>query len=109
LATYRCPFCGHNFDPINLQQPAGVGGGSFCPKCQQRVRVFFPLSGIVVVVSVLLAGRSYVGNESYVGPLVGGRNCRVVDTHFALSTRVFCALQASHAQEMETSNAQNFF
>jgi len=31
---YRCPFCGHDFNAVELRQPAGLRGGSYCPKCQ---------------------------------------------------------------------------
>ena len=52
---YRCPFCDHDFDAVELRQPAGLGGGSYCPKCQERVRISFPYGGLVAFVSVLIA------------------------------------------------------
>jgi hypothetical protein len=55
VLRYHCPYCEHDFDPGALQQPAGIGGGSYCPKCQERVRVSFPYAGIVAIVSLLLA------------------------------------------------------
>jgi hypothetical protein len=55
VLRYHCPYCGHDFDAVDLQLPAGVSGGSYCPKCQERVRVSFPYAGIVAVVSLLLA------------------------------------------------------
>jgi prepilin signal peptidase PulO-like enzyme (type II secretory pathway) len=55
LVTYHCPVCGHEFDAVDLQRPAGIGGGSYCPKCQERLRVSFPYSRNVAVVSLLLA------------------------------------------------------
>src|SRR5437763_1792458 len=53
--TYQCPYCGTSFDAVDLQQPAGIAGGTYCPKCQERVRVSFPYSGIVAALSLLLA------------------------------------------------------
>ena len=55
LPTYYCPYCGTDFAAVDLQQAAGIRGGTYCPKCQERVRVSFPYSGRVAAVSVLLA------------------------------------------------------
>jgi DNA-directed RNA polymerase subunit RPC12/RpoP len=52
---YTCPACGQPFDAVDLQQPAGVGGGSYCPNCQERIHISFPHSRLVFVVSFLLA------------------------------------------------------
>jgi len=53
--TYHCPICGSDFDSVDLRQPAGITGGSYCPKCQERVQVYFPYSRVVAAVSLLLA------------------------------------------------------
>ncbi len=53
--TYQCPNCGISFDATELQQPAGVGGGSYCPKCQSHVRLKFPYGRWVAVISLFLA------------------------------------------------------
>ena len=52
--NYRCPICSHGFSSGDLQQPAGLGGGSYCPKCQGRVYVSFPYGKLVAVVSLLI-------------------------------------------------------
>lgn len=53
--TYECPVCKRRFLATELQQPAGVGGGSYCPICQARVRVSFPYSGLVAAVGLMIA------------------------------------------------------
>ena len=53
--TYSCPNCGCGLDPADLQQPAGIGGGTYCPKCQTRVSVAFPYPKLVAIVSLLFA------------------------------------------------------
>ena len=53
--TYRCPWCGHNFDASELQQPAGIGGGSYCPKCQNRVYLSFAYQRTSALISLLIA------------------------------------------------------
>jgi hypothetical protein len=53
--TYDCPFCAHHFAAADLQQPAGATGGTYCPKCQERVRISFPYAGRVVAASLFLA------------------------------------------------------
>jgi hypothetical protein len=32
-----CPYCGVELALAHLQQPAGIGGGTYCPKCFGRV------------------------------------------------------------------------
>jgi hypothetical protein len=53
--TYSCPACGESLQPAELQQPAGIGGGTYCPKCHARVYVSFPHSILVAVLALLLA------------------------------------------------------
>ncbi len=53
--SYKCPACGEEFDASALQQPAGVGGGSYCPRCHERVYVSFPYGGPVALVSLSMA------------------------------------------------------
>ena len=55
LISYRCPYCSSDFEGSALQQPAGVGGGTYCPNCQERVRLSFPYARLAVVLSVLIA------------------------------------------------------
>src|SRR5215831_19605084 len=55
LISYRCPYCSSDFAGSALLQPAGIGGGSFCPNCQERVRVSFPYARLAVVLSIVLA------------------------------------------------------
>lgn len=52
---YICPKCSEALEPAELQQPAGIGGGTYCPKCQERVYVSFPNSKLIAVLSLLLA------------------------------------------------------
>jgi len=52
---FNCPTCGEPLDPVDLLRPAGLGGGTLCPKCLDRVVVSFPYSKIVVVISLVLA------------------------------------------------------
>lgn len=51
----RCPICGQDLALADLQQPGGIGGGTYCPKCQGRVRISFPYRSLVALVSVLIA------------------------------------------------------
>lgn len=53
--VYECPICGESFARGELQQPAGIGGGSYCPKCQGRVYVSFAYGGWVALGSLLIA------------------------------------------------------
>ena len=53
--TYHCPYSGHDFDAVDLQKPAGLSGGRYCPKCQERVLISFPYGRIVAAVSFFLA------------------------------------------------------
>src|SRR5271163_334565 len=50
-----CPYCNQVFDSSELAQPAGIGGGSYCPKCQEHVRISFPYGWAVAIISLLLA------------------------------------------------------
>jgi DNA-directed RNA polymerase subunit RPC12/RpoP len=52
---YRCPSCGEEFDPSALQKPGGVGGGLYCPRCQQRVYVSLPYGAAVGIISLLIS------------------------------------------------------
>ena len=52
---YRCPWCGHNFDALELQHPAGLGGGLYCPKCQNRVYLSVTYPRTVAFISFLIA------------------------------------------------------
>jgi hypothetical protein len=52
---YVCPACGEALEPAELQQPAGIGGGTYCPKCGERVYVSSPYPKLVAVLSLLLA------------------------------------------------------
>lgn len=51
---YSCPYCSEGLNPVELQQPVGIGGGTYCPKCQQRVYVSFPYAKLVAVLSLFL-------------------------------------------------------
>jgi DNA-directed RNA polymerase subunit RPC12/RpoP len=53
--TYKCPHCEKDFGVAELQQPGGIGGGSYCPRCGGRVYVSFAYGGIVAVISLLIA------------------------------------------------------
>jgi hypothetical protein len=50
-----CPACGEAVEPAELQQPAGIGGGTYCPKCGERVYVSSPYPKLIAVLSLLLA------------------------------------------------------
>lgn len=52
--TYKCPACGEEFDVGALQQPAGIGG-SYCPKCHERVYVSIPYGRAMAFISLLIA------------------------------------------------------
>jgi uncharacterized paraquat-inducible protein A len=52
---FSCPTCGEPLEPVQLQQPAGLGGGSFCPKCQERLYLSFPYRKVTVTFSLALA------------------------------------------------------
>ena|ERR1700731_876913 len=52
---YVCPACGESLQSAELQQPAGIGGGTYCPKCRERVYVSYPYPKLVSVLSLLLA------------------------------------------------------
>jgi len=56
--TYKCPACGEEFDVRALQQPAGIGGGSYCPRCNVRVYVSLPYGRSVALISLLIAFAS---------------------------------------------------
>ena len=53
--TYKCPTCGHEFDASALQHPAGMGGGLYCPKCQERVNVSMPYGRAVALISLVIS------------------------------------------------------
>jgi DNA-directed RNA polymerase subunit RPC12/RpoP len=53
--TYKCPTCGHEFDASALQHPAGMGGGLYCPKCQERVYVSMPYGRAVALISLVIS------------------------------------------------------
>lgn len=53
---YRCPICGGGFNAV--EQPRGVGGGSYCPNCHGRIRIAFPYARYVAVISFLTAAGS---------------------------------------------------
>jgi hypothetical protein len=55
LLIYRCPFCDAQFAATELQQPAGLGGGSFCPKCQERVSVSFAFARPIAIGALFVA------------------------------------------------------
>jgi len=55
VVTYSCPFCGNDIDAGDLQQPGGVGGGTYCPNCHERVYVSFAYPRLVAIVSLFLA------------------------------------------------------
>jgi hypothetical protein len=52
---HTCPSCQSDLNETDLQQPAGVGGGTYCPKCGERVYFSFPYRGIVAILSIVLA------------------------------------------------------
>lgn len=53
---YDCPICAGTFEGTEVQQPAGVGGGTYCPRCQGRIRMSFPYGWLVALISLFLAG-----------------------------------------------------
>jgi uncharacterized paraquat-inducible protein A len=53
--TYTCPACGECLQLGELQRPAGIGGGMYCPKCQAQVYVSSPYPKLVAILSLLLA------------------------------------------------------
>jgi DNA-directed RNA polymerase subunit RPC12/RpoP len=53
--SYKCPICGYEFDAAALRSPTGITGGSYCPNCEGRVRIFFPCARFVAVCSFLIA------------------------------------------------------
>ncbi|MGC2832172.1 MAG: hypothetical protein WB994_21225 [Candidatus Acidiferrum sp.] len=53
--TYKCPECREQIDACDLQQPAGLTGGLYCPKCQGRVVVSPPFRRAVGILSLFLA------------------------------------------------------
>lgn len=73
LLTYHCPHCEHQFAAAELQRTAGTSGGTYCPKCQERVRRSFPCAGIVAITSVFLAAGILFALQvrSIVGLVVG--------------------------------------
>jgi hypothetical protein len=55
LKMYTCPICLTDLNAGDLQQPAGIGGGTYCPKCGERVYFSFPYGRIVAILSIVLA------------------------------------------------------
>jgi DNA-directed RNA polymerase subunit RPC12/RpoP len=53
--TYSCPSCGKQYDASALDHPGGLGGGLYCPHCQQRVYLAMPYGRTVAVLSLLLS------------------------------------------------------
>lgn len=53
--AYACPICGAKVELTELQKPAGVTGGLYCPACQARVYFAPPFRLIVSFVSMFLA------------------------------------------------------
>ena len=55
MTTYKCPHCGESVQPGELQQPVGLGGGTYCPKCSGRVYFSFKYGWQVAVLSIVFA------------------------------------------------------
>jgi hypothetical protein len=53
--THSCPFCGNDIDAVDLQQPGGVGGGTYCPNCHEQVYVSFAYPRLVAIISLFMA------------------------------------------------------
>jgi len=53
--TYNCPYCQKDFGVTELQMPAGASAGAYCPRCGERVRVFYPYFRMVAIISLLIA------------------------------------------------------
>jgi hypothetical protein len=52
---FSCPTCGEPLEPVELQQPAGIGGGTYCPKCHERVYLSFGYRKLTAIFSLALA------------------------------------------------------
>jgi len=52
---YECPWCGEEFDSTALQRPGGIGGGMYCPVCQERVHLSLPYGAAVAVASLFIS------------------------------------------------------
>src|SRR5579862_7126021 len=53
--SYTCPYCEKDFPVAELQMPAGPSGGTYCPRCGERVHLFFPYGRLVIMASLLIA------------------------------------------------------
>src|SRR5271168_4413238 len=49
--VYPCPYCEHSLQQIDLEQPAGLTGGMYCPKCHGRVYLTTGLGKYVAAAS----------------------------------------------------------
>jgi hypothetical protein len=54
--TYKCPYCGESIQPSELQRPAGISGGTYCPKCWGRV---YASTGYAKQLAILSAGIAF--------------------------------------------------
>jgi hypothetical protein len=73
MMLLQCPACGESFDLSALQKPGGMGGGCYCPKCQERVYLSSHYSRGVGIVSLLIAlgGLTLAGVRTVDGLLLG--------------------------------------
>jgi DNA-directed RNA polymerase subunit RPC12/RpoP len=53
--TYKCPYCEKDFGFTELQMPAGPSAGAYCPRCGERVLLFYPYARRVAIISLLIA------------------------------------------------------
>jgi hypothetical protein len=53
--SYACPYCGEGLELSDLDRTGGFAGGLYCPKCQERIKLSYPYSGLVAGVSLLAA------------------------------------------------------
>ena len=55
--SHACPYCGECVTLAQLQQPAGIGGGTYCPKCWGRV---YLSNGFEKYLGLLCVGIAFV-------------------------------------------------
>jgi hypothetical protein len=97
---YVCPVCDEALEPAELQQLAGIGGGTYCPKCRGRVYVSSPYPKLVAILSFLLAVGAFFANACDLGYLVRGRDPPVMGAHISVPELVLYSIQTFYPQEM---------
>jgi hypothetical protein len=91
---YVCPACGEALEPAELQQPAGIGGGTYCPKCGERVYVSSPYPKLSCSSFPFACRRDPFANACELGYLIRGRDPCVMVAHISVPELVLNAVQA---------------